>query len=67
MGWDLCAGLFYEHRFAVLIRRGHFIGTLPVLEIKAISVSALQSMKVGIGTFLKQSSYFGKSSAKLFA
>ena len=20
MGWDLCAGLFYEHRFAMLIR-----------------------------------------------
>ena len=19
MGWDLCAGLFYEHRFAMLI------------------------------------------------
>ena len=19
-GWDLCAGLFYEHRFAMLIR-----------------------------------------------
>ena len=21
MGWDLCAGLFYEHRFAMLITR----------------------------------------------
>ena len=20
MGWDLCAGLFYEHRFAMLIK-----------------------------------------------
>ncbi len=22
MGWDLCAGLFYEHRFAMLIIAG---------------------------------------------
>ena len=21
MGWDLCAGLFYEHRFAMLIMK----------------------------------------------
>ena len=23
MGWDLCAGLFYEHRFAMLIKVYH--------------------------------------------
>ena len=34
MGWDLCAGLFYEHRFAMLIImvRG---GGGGVLELQA--------------------------------
>ena len=44
-------------RIKVLIKRGHFTGTLPVLEIKAILRSALLSMKVGIGTFFETNSH----------
>ena len=30
MGWDLCAGLLYEHRFAMLINSG---GSLECMEL----------------------------------
>ena len=29
MGWDLCAGLFYEHRFAMLIKTVSFVSGDP--------------------------------------
>ena len=41
-------------KIKVLITSRHFTGTWPVLEIKAILLSAWLSMKVGIGTFLKR-------------
>ena len=29
MGWDLCAGLLYEHRFAMLIKTVSFVSGGP--------------------------------------
>ena len=36
VGWDLCAGLFYEHRFAMLIRRNIYLkrGNIFLKRIK---------------------------------
>ena len=30
IGWDLCVGLFYEHRFAMLIIRAYICALLEV-------------------------------------
>ena len=36
IGWDLCAGLFYEHRFAMLINMN--IMKVPSYRILCLSV-----------------------------
>ena len=42
-GWDLCAGLFYEHRFAMLIIEGvEIIIVLPLLMNPAKDTPARQ-------------------------
>ena len=42
MGWDLCAGLFYEHRFAMLINIMHIYGIRAIQRLKgALSKIAL--------------------------
>ena len=36
MGWDLCAGLFYEHRFAMLIkgpRNSEVVGNVLIADV----------------------------------
>ena len=40
MGWDLCVGLFYEHRFAMLI------STYVILNKYAISMKYLICMQM---------------------
>ena len=32
MGWDLCAGLFHEHRFAMLINKQPLPVKIPIKE-----------------------------------
>ena len=35
VGWDLCAGLFYEHRFAMLIRDPNLLKEILAALVKA--------------------------------
>ena len=37
MGWDLCAGLLYEHRFAMLIIREVSTSRVPGWEVATSS------------------------------
>ena len=49
MGWDLCAGLFYEHRFAMLITLYACYCIVWYISSKKISNCSQVSIKVGEG------------------